>query len=61
MNQTFENPWVGWALASMQASAAKTQTLLPLASVALGIMAGLFWDLAEQGQDIAKERSTWTR
>jgi len=27
----------------------------------LGIMAGLWWDLAEQGREIVKERETWMR
>lgn len=27
----------------------------------LGIMAGLWWDLAEQGREIVKERKTWMR
>ena len=93
-----EDPWVGWALASMQRSTYKTPTLLPnlggslpndvfaetlglptlwvphsypscsqhapdehllgsIASEALILMAGLFWDLSDQGSDIMREKA----
>ncbi|BBI48394.1 hypothetical protein HORIV_08150 [Vreelandella olivaria] len=94
-----EDPWVSWALTSMQLSTHKTPTLLPnlggslpndvfaetlglptlwvphsypscsqhapdehllgsIASEALILMAGLFWDLSAQGAEIHKERAS---
>lgn len=94
-----EDPWVTWALASIQLSTNKTPTLLPnlggslpndvfaetlglptlwvphsypscsqhapdehllgsIASEALILMAGLFWDLTTQGTEINKERAS---
>ncbi|WP_087718397.1 M20 family metallopeptidase [Salinicola salarius] len=53
--------WVPHSYPACSQHAPDEHALASIVREGLGIMAGLWWDLAEQGRDIVKEREKWHR
>lgn len=53
--------WVPHSYPACSQHAPDEHALASILREGLGIMAGLWWDLGEQGKDVMKERETWHR